>query len=161
MTACDREELVLDVLRSGRALADTELAPHVAACAACTDLVAVASALLDEHHAVVHEAPVPTSGVVWWRMQRRMRAEALQTAARTVTVAQTLTVAGTLAVALAVFGAAVDWRAWLSSLTGALANISAYVAPATLPQWSIPLAFAVAACIALAPVAVYLSLARD
>lgn len=158
MTVCDREELVLDVLRTGRALADTELAAHVTACAPCTDLVAVASALLDDQHVVLHDAPVPTSGVVWWRMQRRAREESMRVAARTVTAAQAISVGGAIAIALAIVGATADWRAWLKSAAGLM---TVDLAPTALALWSIPLALALVACLALAPVAVYLSLERD
>ena len=152
MTFCDREELVLDILRSGRSLADTDLAPHVASCAHCADLAEVAMAVLEDLHVATHDSPVPTSGVVWWRMQRRAQQEAMKKATRTVTVAQTLSVAAAIVVALSIVGLAT-----LKSLAGAVRMPEA----ASLAQWSVPLALAVLCCLAVAPVAVYLSVARD
>ena len=157
MTICEREELLLDLLRSGRELADTELGSHVAECASCADLVAAASAILDEHHTLTREANVPTSGAVWWRMQRRVRQEAMRNAARTVTAVQFGTVAAAIAIAVAIVGFTTDWRAWLRALA---ANAHIPDLP-TLAQWSLPLSIAVVACLFVAPVVVYLSLARD
>jgi predicted anti-sigma-YlaC factor YlaD len=153
MTVCEREELVLDVLRSGRNLADTDLAAHLATCVPCTELVAVASALLDEHHVATQTSSVPTSGVVWWRMQRRAREEALRKAARTVTAVQTISIAAAIAIAIGIVGATADWRSWLPTMFH-LPNM-------TVLAQSLPLAIALAACLALAPVALYVTLARD
>lgn len=150
-TICEREELVLDLLRNGRELAGSELEPHVAACASCADLLSVATALLDEHHDATHDAPVPTSGVVWWRMQRRARQEAMRTAARTVTAVQVLSVAAAIVIAVAIVGV----KTLLGFFTMPHLDLTA------LAQWSVPLAIALMACVALAPVAVYLSVARD
>jgi hypothetical protein len=153
MTFCDREELVLDILRSGRSLADTDLAPHVAACAQCADLADVASAVLDDLHVATHDSPVPTSGVVWWRMQRRAQQEAMKKATRTVTAAQWLSVAAAVIVALSIVG--------FATLKTLLAGAIQIPDMATLAQWSVPLVLALVACLAVAPVAVYLSFARD
>jgi len=151
-TICEREELVLDLLRSGRDLADSDLAPHVATCAACADLVAVASAILDEHHTITHDASVPTSGVIWWRMQRRMREEAVRKATRTMTVVQAISIAATVAIAIAIVG--------FKTLAGSIDKIH-LPELATLAPWTLPLAIALTACLALAPVAIWLGLARD
>lgn len=155
MTICEREELVLDLLRDGRDLTHTELGPHVASCASCADLVAVAGAILDDHHEVVHaDSPVPTSGVMWWRMQRRMRQESVRKAERTVTAAQVISVAAAIVVAVAIVG--------IKTLASSI-SLDAISMPTveTLMQWSFPLAIVLTVCLALAPVALYLSLARD
>jgi predicted anti-sigma-YlaC factor YlaD len=157
MTICEREELVLELLRDGRDLAATELGAHVTECASCADLADVAKSILDENHAAAREAAVPTSGVVWWRMQRRARQEALRTAARTVTAVQAASVATAFVVAILIVGVTADWRGWLKTLAGLVSLPEA----ATLAQWGLPLAFGVMACLALAPVALYLSIARD
>ena len=152
MTSCDREELVLDILRSGRAIADTDLAPHLAACDRCADLAEVAAAVLDEQRVATLEAQPPASGIVWWRMQRRAQREAMRKAARAVTAVQALSIVGALIVAVSILG--------LTTLKSLAATISIPDATSLAP-WSVPLAMAVAACLAVAPVAVYLSLARD
>ena len=57
MTECPRENEVLELVRTGRA--DDELRAHIASCGGCTDLAAVASALLDDRMTLVRNAEVP------------------------------------------------------------------------------------------------------
>jgi hypothetical protein len=88
---------------------EPELRDHVAICAICTDVVAVASAFEEESRASRSSARVPDSGLVWWRAQLRARQDAARTAARPITVAQMLAFAATVGVAGAVFGATATW----------------------------------------------------
>ena len=87
---CGREEDVLDALTSGRwpERVDCELLSHVADCSICTDVVEVASAVLEVRANEPVEARIPSSAVMWWRAQMRARQEASREAARPITVAQ-------------------------------------------------------------------------
>jgi hypothetical protein len=162
LSRCDREEQVLELVRTGRwpALADPELTGHVTACQACDDLVAVSSALLADHQAALRAAPIPPSGRVWWRIQRREADEARRAASRTVVAVQLASFAAATAIALAILTSLGDWRSWLKTL-GGLITIDPVTTTEIVAQWSLPLALVLATCLALAPVAVYLALARD
>jgi hypothetical protein len=122
---------------------DEELRAHVAACADCSDVIEVATALSQEHAAAVREAHVPASGAVWWRAQLRVRQDAARTARRAMIVIQ----AAVVAVALAIV-AAIGGFAWMPGL---LMNV----------HWNVPLIVALAAPLALAPVAVYFAVTED
>ena len=87
---CPREPELLAVLRSGAwpAACDEDLRDHAAACPGCRDLVEVATALLEDRDAGIREAPLPGSGLVWWKMQLRLRQDAVRSARRTLLVVQ-------------------------------------------------------------------------
>ena len=142
---CDRE---LEVWRAVDARhwpehCDEELRAHVAACADCADVVEVASALSEEHAAAMRNAHVPASGAVWWRAQLRVRQDAARTARRAMYMIQAAVVFAALAVVAAIGG-----FAWMP---GVLAKV----------QWSVPVIVALAAPLALAPVAVYFAVTED
>jgi len=162
MTTCDREELLLEVVRAGRwpELCGLELSSHIAECASCAELVAVASALAGDHQAAMREAPVPPSGLVWWRMQKRANEEALRTANRALTTIQAVSVAAGVVIALVIIGSFSNGRSLLQGLKE-LMNPVHFPAVATLAPWSLPLALALFTCVALAPVALYFAFARD
>jgi hypothetical protein len=162
LNRCDREEQVLELVRTGRwpELSDPELTGHVVACQPCADLVAVSSALLADHQTAMRTAPIPPSGRVWWRIQRREADEARRAANRAVMAVQLASFAAATAIALAILNSLGDWRSWLKTLAG-LVPIDAVATAETVAQWSLPLALVLATCLALAPVAVYLALARD
>ena len=105
---CAREDELLEALQRGRwpETADHVLRQHVDGCASCADLLAVAAPLLTEHHALVREAQVPSSAIVWWRAQMRSKREAAVKAAQPITFVQGITfacLAGLLAAALGLF----------------------------------------------------------
>jgi hypothetical protein len=68
--SCTREQEALDLVRAGRwpEGCDDELRAHVATCVHCSESVPIASLLTADYHAAVRTAPVPTSGLVWWRV---------------------------------------------------------------------------------------------
>lgn len=84
MSDCPFESDVLDALASRRwpARAGDELRAHVATCAGCADLAAVAGALLHEGETAYAEAHVPPAPAVWHRAQLRAREEAARAATR-------------------------------------------------------------------------------
>jgi len=155
---CPRESEVLDALTTARW--PDELHAHAGGCALCADLVAVAAALHEDLQDAMHDVVVPASGLVWWRAQRREREEATRAAARTITLVQTASVLGAIAVALTILGGVSvmsdTWRDWLAGLTSAVR----FESFAVVPQWNVPLMLAAAACLVLAPVALYFVVAE-
>ena len=146
-TRCSREDEVL----AGRQTNDAGLRAHVASCPNCTELVALADAILDERNTAVREAAIPASGTAWWRIQLRARRDAERTAARTVTIVQAVALASALAIAITLLGAPA--LAWLAQ-TGrpSLANVA---------PWGLPLVLGAALWLALTPVAVWLVLKEE
>jgi hypothetical protein len=100
---CEREDELLDAL--GRGFVGPELDTHAGSCGACSELRAVAGALLDDRGAAVAEAAVPAAGTMWWRMRLRRRQELEARARRTLLIGQAATVAMALALVIAFFGA--------------------------------------------------------
>ncbi|HEU4887334.1 MAG TPA: hypothetical protein VFV49_05565 [Thermoanaerobaculia bacterium] len=149
MSECLRAQEALDLVRAGRWPdgCDEETRTHITACTDCADSVQVASMIAADYHAAVRTARVPSSGLVWWRAQRRARQEAEHNAARIVTLVQGVSVAIGVTVAVAIAGP--------ESVSHALAFVS------TLPAWSLPVLLGLSASLALAPVAVYLAAKAD
>ena len=146
---CPRELEVLDALRSGAwpAGCDEELRAHPADCPSCRDLVEVTTALFEDRDASMHEAPLPGSGLVWWKMQLRLRQEAMSTARRTLLLVQAtaLSLAGGLALLM------------LQLFVPGWSDLVARVLPATV-RASVPTALTVLAVLIFtgAPIAAYL-----
>lgn len=157
-TECERQDELLDALSAERwpDRCEPELRAHADECPVCRDFLAVAAAFRED---LAHEPdphPLPSAGLVWWRIQRRAREEAARTAARAVTLLQFSMVAAAIAVALAVAGvssfAGVDWHPWRTELGAAAHSIA---------QWGVPVMLVVLTWIALAPVALYLVLTEE
>jgi hypothetical protein len=136
---CNREDELLDAL--GRGYVPDELAGHVGACTACSELQLVAGALLDERVQAFAEAPVPTSATMWWRMQLRHRHEAEATARRSLLIGQAATLLIAMTLIAALFGA---------HLTGGFLDMLASVR-----HLSTPLTLMVASWLLLVPIAGY------
>jgi hypothetical protein len=85
---CDREQEVVDALRSGRwasAWGD-DIRQHTAACAVCAEVALAAQEFQREAeraHAELQQpgAGLPSAGLVWWKAQRAARRAAEQRAA--------------------------------------------------------------------------------
>jgi hypothetical protein len=138
MNECAHLQETLSLVRAGRWPdgCDDDTRAHVASCADCGEQVQIASMLHDDYRAAVRTAAVPSSGLVWWRMQRRARQEAARNAARLVTLVQGICVVIGVAVAIGIVGA--------DNITQALT------------QWNWPLMLGLTVTLAAAPVAVYL-----
>lgn len=137
---CIREDEILRAIeaRHWPERCDEELRAHVAACAACADLVDVATALTGEHEEAMHAAHVPPSGAVWYRAQLRVRQDAARSVRRVINAVQ----AAAVLVALV-----------------AVAFIVGPALPAVhLPLWIVA---ALAMPLLLAPVAVYIVVTGD
>ena len=158
-TDCGRERELLDALASERwpERADEELRAHVAACAVCADVLAVALPLLREQEAASLDAQVPTAAIVWWRAQARARQEAARAAARPITIAQGLAFASVAGLAAAFGGFALPLvRGWMTALAHAAGaaptNLAALqaLAPTSVIAWA-----TLALCLVVAPALVY------
>jgi hypothetical protein len=167
---CCREEDVLDALTSGRwpDRADEELRAHVAACAICTDVVEVASAVLEVRNGERGDMRIPSSAVMWWRAQMRARQEAAREAARPVNVAQVVALVSVVALTVVALVALSPWfggllGGWVSGVREiAASDMAAIKAPSTLLAggWMLP-ALMIGVWLVLAPVAIYFAVADD
>jgi hypothetical protein len=170
---CPRESEVFDAVafgrwpdRSGPSSGDRDLVRHVAACAICADLVEVARALHDDGEAACREAHVPAAGMVWWRATIRARADAARTAMQPISVLQS--VAGACAVGLAAGLVSVAWRSihWVDRFGDLIIRLESRrveigSAPALAVAHGLPVLLGLAACLVLAPLALYVTLADD
>jgi len=150
---CPRESEIYDAIAAARwpDACDEELRAHASSCAGCADLVLITT----EMAADIPAAHVPTSGVVWWRIQRREREEAARAASRTITILQASSIAAAIALALTILGGVsamnASVRTWFShalQLTGT-------------PQWDLVFLGAIVMTLALAPVALYFAFSED
>ena len=119
-------------------------------CPQCGPLVQLAQQIREEFEHTTRAARVPTAEIVWWRAQMRAREDAARKAARPILFTQALAIA---------------------ALIGLLISVAGRL---TVPAWSflempslsagLPLLYIVIAtmfCLLVAPLAVYLVLARD
>jgi hypothetical protein len=162
---CARESELLAALAAARwpHACDPALRAHVDGCLSCTELVRLSTALLDDHRALVQEAAVPSSAIVWWRAQMRSRREAVERAAQPITVIQGLAAAcaaGLLLAAAGYFSPA--FRAALQWVFDVAASLRGTTPPVT---GLVPLGMGIVAalCVALivAPLALYFALREE
>jgi len=146
MTECAREA---DVVRAAATDAwDPDVQDHLATCASCAEIFELASALQAEDDEAQRDAKLPAAGLMYWRATIRARAEAARTAEQPITIVQG--VAGSCVVGAGVALSAYAWKA--------VSWPSVEVAAA---QYAVPLMLGIALCLLVAPVAVYVALARD
>jgi hypothetical protein len=160
---CARESAVLEAVAQGRLHLVQE---HLDACASCTEIATIAGALRRDLEMSCRDAHVPSAGVVWWRATIRARAEAARAVSQPITVAQGI--AGASAIGLALGFAGAGWR-WLQSFASAgdlIVRLDAQrdqiaAASALVLQYALPLALGVAACLVIAPLALYFALSDE
>jgi len=138
--ACAQEREVGALLRGGQwpQGCGPELREHVAACARCSEMVLVRTAMQGLRAGDVKAARLEAPGVIWWRAQLRRRNQALEQVARPLKAAQLFALAVTVSFA-AGFGVSEvrhssEWLARLASL-----SVSSVVA--TISGWNLPLMF--------------------
>ena len=119
-------------------------------CPQCGPLVALAQQIREEFEHTAHQARVPTPEIVWWRAQMRAREEAARKAARPILFTQALAVAALIGLLVSLAG-----RLTLP----ALSFLELSPLPATLPVFYIVIGAAF--CLVIAPIAVYVALARE
>lgn len=134
---CEREQKVLDLIRAGRKPEECEtIAEHVRSCAPCMDLVAVASTILSDERSAIRSVRIPTSGVMWWRAQRRARQEGATVTRRAMTLVQAITVLLGALIAVPLIGwmsPEIDWTALAKQFPVALLLVvTAILTPAAV-----------------------------
>jgi hypothetical protein len=118
-------------------------------CPQCGPLVQLAQQIRDEFAHTARAARVPTAEIVWWRAQMRAREEAARKAARPILFTQALAIAALIGLLVSVAG-----RLTLPAFSFMLPSLSA----------GLPLLYIVIAatfCLVVAPLAVYVALARE
>lgn len=161
---CTREPELLDSIQAMQwpELADAELRAHVPACASCSDLVTVATAFFHDYDAALQEAPIPSAGAVWFRAQHRLRADAVRKATRTLYAVQAFSIAAAAIIVIALLSTTSvftpDWAGFGEQLRQAGATLVSV--PASL-QWTPAILYALAGTATLAPVALYLAVAKE
>jgi hypothetical protein len=146
---------------------DGELKMHAAQCEICREVVAVSGLLSSDHEQTRRDVHLPVAGQVWWRSAVRARAEAAHTAARPLTWLHGI--AGACAVGLAWAAAGMAWpfirfaASWVSTQAWGVDSriVDVAVLVTAVVQKSLPFAFVAAACLVLAPVALYFALSDD
>jgi len=118
-------------------------------CPVCGPLVMLAEQIRQEFDDTRREARIPTPEIVWWRAQMRAREEAARKAARPILFTQALAIAALFGLLISLAG-----RLTLPSLSFADMSLSS-----GLPLLRI--AVATACCLVVAPIALYIALARD
>ena len=170
MTECTREADVLEAVAFGRWPDHAgELVEHAAACPICADLVEVARALHADRDTACREAQLPSAGMVWWRATIRARADAARTATQPISIAQGVAGACAVGVASAAAGIAwhsVQWLTWTERVGDLVSRLeSSRTTIATASSLALEhgpmVLLALAACLVLAPVALYFTLADD
>ena len=154
MTAvdCPHEADVVTLVLSGRWPdgVDGDLLAHAESCAACGEVVAIASVLRLDRLAAV-DAPIPAAGQVWWRAAIRARGDAARAAARPMVWLQAGI--GAAAVGVAAAGISLAWprltTIWPLSFGGGSL------------QEALPFFLALGVGVIAAPIAFYLAVPRD
>ena len=144
---------------------DAQLRAHVAGCAICSDVAAIAAAIDDAREETSSLAIVPDSGRVWWLAQLRARREAVEAAGRPITAVQVMALACAMGLLGACFGATSMWfQAVLGRIESSLAglNFKAFLpsAEALVAAHGV-IALGMAAVLFVVPAAVYLAMGRD
>ncbi|MEO5741090.1 MAG: hypothetical protein ABIS29_10895 [Vicinamibacterales bacterium] len=119
-------------------------------CPECGPLVALAQQIRQEFENTTRVARVPTPEIVWWRAQMRARDEAARKAARPILFTQALAIAALIGLLVSVAG-----RLTLPALS--FVDMS----PLSVGAPVLYIVIAAASCLLIAPLAVYLALARD
>lgn len=138
---CHHEDELLDALARG--FIDPDLRLHLQGCPSCSELRLVAGALLDDRVHAIAEAPVPSAGTMWWRMQVRQRQEAQATARRSLLVGQAVTLVVAMVLMVSLMG---------DDFALAVRHVIASI------RLSTPLLLALATWILLAPIAGYMAI---
>jgi hypothetical protein len=137
---------------------DAQLRAHVAGCAVCADVAAIAVAVDAAREELSASAVVPDSGRVWWLAQLRARREAVETAGRPITAVQVIAVACAFGLLGACFGATSVW--FQSAVRRMALGLADFDFKALLVEHG-AIVLAMAAVLFLVPAAVYLAVGRD
>jgi hypothetical protein len=119
-------------------------------CPECGPLVALAQQIRREFEHTQLQVRVPTPEIVWWRAQMRARQEAARKAARPILFTQALAIAALIGLLVSVAG-----RLTLPALS------FVETSPLSVGMPVVYIVIAAAFCLLIAPLAVYVALARD
>jgi hypothetical protein len=165
---CPREADLLEALHTGAwpDCCPDDLRAHAADCPSCADLVALVLPLLEEHRADVREVSVPSSAVMWWKLQMRARREATARAMRPISAVQGVTLACAVGLLVAALGLVLPEASqavtWLGSVTAGAAAAGSWSLPSTVAQLLSPggiaLLLAGALLLIVTPVAIYFAM---
>ena len=156
LEACEFEAEVLAAALQSRwpDRVDADLRAHVAGCALCADVAAVAGVIEDAREAAHAHVVVPDSGRVWWLAQLRARREAAQAAARPITITELVAVACAVGLLGACFGATSEW--FQAALRWVQSSVSGFDFAAHAA-----LALGMGAVLVLVPAAAWLAMRKD
>ena len=178
---CECEADVLAAVNTGRwpDRADADLRAHVAVCAICQDVVAVAEAFAQDASPdfstgfdlaktdAGHRDRLPDASRVWLRAQIRAREDATRLAARPITVAQAVAFASVVGLLGALLGATSSWlqggMRWLTTMAARIDPRGMRVPDsiATALAGHELAILVVVVCLALTPVAVYVAVRQS
>ena len=172
---CPRESEVIRLMKAGRLPdeCDETLRTHVTRCEVCRDVVAIASLLHLERDDLNDEMTLPAAGQVWWRAAIRARLEASQEAARPLSWVFGIGAACVAGLALAVVE--LLWSpVQLALRSTTTSNWTMMVSLADVTRWFPSLSdltpltttivlvvLGAAACLVLAPLALYFALSDE
>jgi len=99
---CSHEQDILDAVASGRwpERADAELMVHAKSCRICKEVAMISMLYQEDYSVALEEARVPSSGLIWWKSELRLRQEAVRAASRPIELAQGVSVACVISVLL-------------------------------------------------------------
>lgn len=170
---CERSADVGAAIAGGALQSDVDLQAHVDTCESCRDLALVMSALRSEREHARRHAPVPSAGLVWWRLQLRARREAARQATAPMTFMHAAAFVGVIVMVVAVlvlmattgFGAGASGLglpSWMTvpSASDVAGGIAGGLAEAP-PLLVVGLALGLATWLILAPVALYFAFKRE
>lgn len=150
LRACPRERELAALLHRGHwpHACPPDLAAHVPACRACSDLLAVTRAFQQARGHASSAARLQAPGVLWWRAQLRRRNAALSTIRKPILGAQlfafTMAIVAASLVLATQAASGRQWLAWLAGLPRGLhldslnpaALLPASLIPSALPGFS-------------------------
>jgi hypothetical protein len=163
---CTCEAEVLEALQTSRwpDACDEALRSHVECCDGCTELVTLSLALREDRRALMQDASVPSSAIVWWRAQMRSRREAAEKVAQPMTAIQGL--AGACAAGLLVAAAGYYTPAFRRAAEWVTTTVNTATAPGSTSLTALePLTIGIEAALFLAlivaPLALYFTFRED
>ena len=164
---CEFESEVLSATLQGRwpERVDDHLRAHVAACAICSDIAAIAGEIEDARAEMRASAVIPDSGRVWLASQMRARREAAEAANRPLSAAQAIAFVCALGLLGTCIRAASTWYQsaleWIASgFTGIDLNVW-LASVSRLAAEHVALALAMLAVLLVLPAAAYLAMGRE
>jgi anti-sigma factor RsiW len=171
---CPREQDVINAIVTGRwpDQCDEALCAHAAECAVCKELVEVTSVMRLDRDGLHEEMSLPSAGQVWWRAAIRARLEASQRVAQPMSWIFGISLACAAGLAIAVVqllwspmqiasgsSSPAAWAAWLDLVFTRLLVTFTNLGPLTMTGVFVLLG--AAACLLLAPLALYFALSDE